>query len=56
MRRGDLLWLGFLLLVPFSAEQMEAYSVIRLVNDPGNDAPECIQSIEMEDWLPGLSS
>jgi len=42
------------LLVPFPAEQMEAYPVSRLVNDPGNDAPECIQSIETNDWLPGL--
>jgi len=44
------------LLVPFPAEEMEAYPVSRLVNDPGNDVPECIQSIETEDWLPGLSS
>jgi hypothetical protein len=28
----------------------------RLVNDPGNDVPGCIQSIETEDWLLGLSS
>ena len=44
------------LLVPFPAEEMEAYPVSRLVNDPGNDVPGCIQSIETEDWLPGLSS
>ena len=40
--------------MPFPAEEMEAYPVSRLVNDPGNDAPECIQSIETNDWLPGL--
>ncbi|MGC1718980.1 MAG: SOS response-associated peptidase [Isosphaeraceae bacterium] len=44
------------LLVPFPIDEMEAYPVSRLVNDPGNDVPECIQSIETEDWLPGLSS
>ena len=44
------------LLVPIPAELMEAYPVSRLVNDPGKDVPECIQSIETEDWLPGLSS
>ena len=42
------------LLVPFPTEQMEAYPVSRLVNDPGTDMPECIRSIETEDWLPGL--
>ena len=44
------------LLVPIPAELIEAYPVSRLVNDPGNDIPECIQSIEKEDWLPRLSS
>ncbi|GEM_PF-1198674 len=44
------------LLVPFPAQQVDAYPRGRLVNDPGHDAPECIQSIETGDWLPGLSS
>lgn len=30
------------LLRPFPAEQMEAYAVSRLVNDPANDRPECL--------------
>jgi putative SOS response-associated peptidase YedK len=42
------------LLVPFPAEAMEAYPVSRLVNDPGNDVPECIDTIETEGWMPGL--
>ena len=44
------------LLVPYSAEPMESYPVSRLVNDPVNDVPECIQPIETDDWLPGLPS
>jgi putative SOS response-associated peptidase YedK len=44
------------LLVPSPTEQMEAYPVSRLVNDPGNDVAECIHSIETEDWLRGWSS
>jgi putative SOS response-associated peptidase YedK len=43
------------LLMSFSAEAMEVYPVSRLVNHPGNDVPECIQRIETEDWMPGLS-
>jgi len=44
------------LLVPFPAEEMEAYPVSRLVNDPENDVPQCIQPIDAEGCLPGLSS
>jgi putative SOS response-associated peptidase YedK len=33
------------LLVPFPADQMEAYPVSRLVNDPGNDVPECMAPV-----------
>jgi len=44
------------LLVPFPADETEAYPVSRLVNDPQNDLPECIEPIEPEEWLPGLSS
>jgi putative SOS response-associated peptidase YedK len=31
------------LLEPFAAEQMEAFAVLRTVNNPRNDTPECIQ-------------
>ncbi len=44
------------LLVPFPNDQMEAYPVSKLVNDPVNDVPECIDRIGTDDWLPGLSS
>jgi mannose-6-phosphate isomerase-like protein (cupin superfamily) len=43
-------------LVPFPADEMEAYPVSRLVNDPENDVPACIQPIHREDWMRGLSS
>ncbi|MGO9469710.1 MAG: SOS response-associated peptidase [Isosphaeraceae bacterium] len=36
------------LLVPFPADEMEVYPVSRLVNDPQNDVPECIQPIETD--------
>ncbi len=36
------------LLVPFPADEMEAYPVSRLVNDPENDVPACLQPIEPE--------
>ncbi len=44
------------LLVPYPDEPMESYPVSKLVNDPVNDVPECIRSIETDDWMPGLSS
>jgi putative SOS response-associated peptidase YedK len=44
------------LLVPFRSEEMEAYPVSRLVNDPENDVPECIKRIATENWLPGSST
>jgi putative SOS response-associated peptidase YedK len=44
------------LLVPISAELIEAYQVGRLVNDTGNDVSECIRPIDTEKWLPGMSS
>ena len=44
------------LLVPFPADEMEAYPVSRVVNDPANEVPECIRPIETEDWMPGSSS
>jgi putative SOS response-associated peptidase YedK len=44
------------LLVPFPADEMEAYPVSRLVNDPTNDMPACTQPIHREDWMRGLSS
>jgi putative SOS response-associated peptidase YedK len=44
------------LLVPFPAGEMEAYPVNRLVNDPENDVPECIQPIDTRDRMHGLSS
>ena len=31
------------LLVPFPTDEMEVYPVSRLVNDPGNDVPECMR-------------
>jgi putative SOS response-associated peptidase YedK len=37
------------LLVPFPADEMEAYPVSRLVNDPENDVPECIRPIGTRD-------
>jgi hypothetical protein len=43
------------LLVPFAADEMEAYPVSRLVNDPENDLPDCIQPIKREGWIPGMS-
>jgi putative SOS response-associated peptidase YedK len=43
------------LLVPFPADEMEAYAVSRPVNDPENDVPECIRP-ENKGWMPGLSS
>ena len=39
---------------PVPVVRFDPSEVSRLVNDPGNDAPECIQSIETNDWLPGL--
>lgn len=48
---GEALWLdpklddpGLLgnLLVPYPAEEMEAYPVSPLVNKPDHDAPECV--------------
>jgi putative SOS response-associated peptidase YedK len=44
------------LLVPFPADEMEAYPVTKLVNDPENDLPACIRPIDTQDWMPGLSS
>jgi len=44
------------LLVPFAGDEMEAYPVSRLVNDPENDLPACLKRIETENRLPGLSS
>jgi len=29
--------------VPFPIDEMEAYPVSRLVNDPGNDVEECMR-------------
>jgi putative SOS response-associated peptidase YedK len=43
------------LLVPFPSQEMEAFPVSRLVNDPENDVPECIRPIETENWKLGLS-
>ena len=43
------------LLVPFAADEMEAYPVSRLVNDPENDLPDCVQPIKREGWIPGMS-
>jgi putative SOS response-associated peptidase YedK len=36
------------LLRPLAAEEMEAYPVSRLVNNPGTDSKECIESITAE--------
>jgi putative SOS response-associated peptidase YedK len=33
------------LLRPYAAEQMEAYPVSRVVNDPANDGPELITQV-----------
>ncbi len=33
------------LLVPFPAEEMDAYEVSPLVNSPRNDVPECIARV-----------
>lgn len=34
------------LLVPYPAEEMSMYQVSRLVNNPANDRPECIEAVE----------
>ncbi len=34
------------LLVPYEEEPMEAYEVSALVNNPGNDTPECIKPVD----------
>jgi putative SOS response-associated peptidase YedK len=39
------------LLAPYSAEEMTAYRVSRLVNNPRNDVPECVEPV---DRLPSL--
>lgn len=33
------------LLKPYEDEQMEAYTISRFVNNPGNDSPECIRPL-----------
>ncbi|OGF56915.1 MAG: hypothetical protein A2Z21_07380 [Candidatus Fraserbacteria bacterium RBG_16_55_9] len=33
------------ILQPYPAEQMETYEVLRLVNSPGNDLPECVEPL-----------
>jgi putative SOS response-associated peptidase YedK len=42
------------LLVPFPADEMEAYEVGRRVNDPDHDDPDCIRPLETKGWMPGL--
>lgn len=37
------------LLVPFDAAKMEAYPVSRIVNNPANDSPRCMEPVSAED-------